>query len=428
MGELLWMPYRVSGVRKVSPEFLTAISLEEAKQAALGKVRESVATEEIKTREGLGRVLAVEVTSPIDLPGFTRSTMDGYAVKAADTFKASQEHPVKLRLVGKVTMGEDPSSRQPLRSGEARQIATGGALPPGADTVVVLEETEPLSEEEVAVLSPVAPAANLIAKDEDLRAGQRIFPPGHRLRPQDIGVLLGAGITDITVSTKVSVGIISTGEELIPPHQIPRPGQIRDINSYTLQAQIEQAGATVRLYGIVGDEEERLLELARAALGENDLLLISGGSSVGSCDLTLAVLDQLGEVLIHGIAIAPGKPTIFALADKKPIVGLPGNPVSSVIVCDKFVIPIIAKLEGAREAERRRPNLQAELLKNIPSARGRQEFTRVKLIEKEGRLYAEPLSAKSSLITSLAAADGLVIIPAASEGFTKGERVMVEIW
>ena len=407
--------------------FFQTKSLKEAIAIAREHIRPLEEADVVPTAEARGRVLAAAVHSPIDLPGFSRATMDGYAVRAQDTFGASERAPRKLRMAGEVKIGQPPDLYPPLAPGEAMAIPTGGALPPGADAVVLVEDTERSGPEEVLVFSPVAPGTNVMAPDEDLRAGQEIFKKGHRLRPQDIGALLGVGITEVLAVRRVRAGIISTGEELVPPEEEPRPGQIRDINSYTLRAQLEEAGAMPKLYGIVPDDEETLLERTRVALAENDLVLLSGGSSVGTRDLTLAVLAELGEVLVHGLQIKPGKPTILGISEGKPIVGLPGNPVSAMVVCDKLVLPILQRLQGEK-GRPRRPTALAEMARHVPSAKGRLDFVRVRLIRRDGRLLAEPILAQSGAISSLAEADGLVTIPAESEGLEKGKQVAVEIW
>ncbi|MFQ6090686.1 MAG: gephyrin-like molybdotransferase Glp [Candidatus Bipolaricaulia bacterium] len=408
-------------------EFLEVKGLEEAKRIALSRALPVSDVEQIPTPQGLGRVLAEEVLSPVALPGFARATMDGYAVRASDTFGASLEEPAKLRLAGEVEMGEEPIAE--LRPGEALAIHTGGALPRGADSVVMLEETE-TSAQGILVYSPVAPGANVIAEDEDLAKGERLLAPGRRLRAQEIGALLGVGIIEIHVFRRVSVGVIATGDELVPPNERPRPGQVRDINSYALSCQIRELGALAVNYGILPDEGDVLLEATGRGLGECDLVCLSGGSSVGTRDLTLKVMEELGEILVHGISIAPGKPTILAVASSgKLLIGLPGNPASSMIVFHRFVAPIIQKLGGIREpAKFNGPAVRAKLAKKIPSISGREEFIRVRLIEKEDGLYAEPILAQSGIISSLVRADGLVTIPALREGLGEGEEVLVELW
>ncbi|MFQ6117950.1 MAG: gephyrin-like molybdotransferase Glp, partial [Candidatus Bipolaricaulia bacterium] len=387
------------------------------------RVRPVSDVEKVPTPQGLGRVLAEEVVAPVNLPGFARAAMDGYAVRACDTFTATLEEPAHLHLVGEVEMGEEPTER--LQPGEAFAIDTGGALPPGADAVEMLEETS-VSSQGVLILSPVAPGAHVIAEDEDLKEGEELLAPGHRLRAQDIGVLLGVGLTAVRVFRRVSVGVISTGDELVPPAEQPRPGQVRDINSYTLSCQIRELGGEAVNYGILPDERAKLLEATERGFQENDLLLLSGGSSVGSRDLTLAVMEELGEVLVHGLSIAPGKPTILAFASGKPLIGLPGNPASSMIVFDRFVAPLIERLSGLKEPRSfKRPLLRAKLLKKIPSKAGREEFVRVRLVDGG---YAEPILAQSGVISSLVRAEGLITIPAEREGLQQGEEVLVELW
>ncbi|MFQ6117579.1 MAG: gephyrin-like molybdotransferase Glp, partial [Candidatus Bipolaricaulia bacterium] len=410
--------------------FLKTKSLEEARELALEQIKPISEVEVISTEDGLGRIVAADLRSPGDLPGFTRATMDGYAVRARDTFGASEEEPLMLRVVASVEMGQDARHLPELGPGEAVGISTGAMMPPGADAVVILEESEAIGEDQIAVLAPVAPGENVIAKDADLKRGEGILTRGQQIRPQDIGALLGAGITEIPVFARGSVGVIPTGDELVPPQEAPAPGEIRDINSAVLAAQIAELNMQATLYEIVPDELPRLLEVVERAIGENDLVLVSGGSSVGTRDITLAVIEELGEVLIHGIRIAPGKPTFFSVTgtDRRPLIGLPGNPVSSMVVFDRFVTPLLRKLSGARDWDRVKPQVRARLTANIPSTKGRQEFIRVKLVERDGRIYAQPIRAHSSQIVSLTKANGLITIPAESEGLPGNAEVTVELW
>lgn len=407
--------------------FLKTKSLEEAKEIALKRIKPTSEVEAIPTERGLGRIVAADLLSRMDLPGFTRATMDGYAVRAGDTFGSSEGVPRVVRVLTTVEAGQDASLLPPLKPGEAVGISTGAMMPPGADAVAILEESEAIGEDRIAIFAPVAPGENVEAFDADLKKGERILARGRSIRPQDIGALLGAGITEISVFAKVSVGLIPTGVELVPPAKVPAPGEIRDINSATLAAQIEQLNMQAALYEIVPDEYPRLLEAVEQAIAENDLVLISGGSSVGTRDLTLGVVEELGEVLIHGIRIAPGKPTIFSQA-KKPLIGLPGNPVSSMIVFDRFVAPLLGKLSGARDWSRPKPQVRARLARNLPSTKGRQEFVRVTMVERGGEIYARPIRARSSQIASLAKADGLITVPAESEGLPQDKEVIVELW
>lgn len=405
----------------------STLSLAEALTASLDRVKPLLQSEIIDAPKALGRVLAADVSSPENLPGFDRSSMDGYAVRAKDTFAASEAHPVPLKLVGHVEMGQDATGVPPLQTGEARSISTGGMLAPGADAVVIIEEAE-LDGDTLSVFKPVAPGSAVIRAGEDLKQGETVLPAGQRIRAQDVGALLGVGLTRVAVVLQLHVGILSTGDELVPPEQKTALGQVRDINSYTTAAQVTSLGAQPVAYGIVPDQRQRLAEATAQALAECDAVLISGGSSVGVCDATVDILKHMGEVLVHGIRIAPGKPTIFALCGDKPVFGLPGNPASSLVVFQKFVAPVLLKRSGANHWHLHPPQVRATLSKNIPSARGRDDFVRVRLSETESGVLAEPLYAHSNNISSMSKADGILVIPADREGFSRDERVVIELW
>ena len=407
--------------------FPKTLSLQEALALVLERVKPLVQTETLPVFKSLCRVLAHEVVAPQDLPGFDRSGMDGFAVRAADTYGAGEARPVPLKLAGRIEMGQDASKLPALSAGEAVGISTGGMLPPGADAVVILEETE-LQGERLLVLKPVAPGGSVIRADEDFKRGEVVLRVGHCLRPQDLGALLAVGITEVEAFARLQVGILSTGDELVPADQPVSPGRVRDINSAALAAQVSQLGMQPTAYGIIPDQRQQLAQATSHALAECDAVLISGGSSVGVRDATVQVLEDLGEVLLHGIRIAPGKPTIFALCGDKPVFGLPGNPVSSIVVFEKVVSPALQKRSGRARLGRHHPQVQAVLSKNVPSARGRDDFVRIKLERRDGAVYAEPIYAHSNNISSLSKADGMLAIPAGVEGYAKGEPVTVELW
>jgi molybdopterin molybdotransferase len=409
-------------------ELLNLIPLAEAQRLALSHIKPLSGREQIKTYGALGRISAQEIHAPADLPGFARSGMDGYAVRATDTRTASPDRPVRLKLMGRIAMGDDPATIPLLGAQEALEIPTGGPLPPGSDTVVILEETTRTGSTDIDVFRTVHPGEHVIAADEDLRRGELVHSIGHRLRPQDLGVLTALGIVDIEVIPHVRVGIISTGDELVPPESLPKPGQVRDVNSSTLQAQLTEMGARPMLHGIIPDDEGHLRQAIESALEESDLLLISGGSSVGKRDLTAKLLSELGEVLVHGLLIRPGKPTIFAMAKDIPVVGLPGNPASSMVVAEVFVGPLIRTLSGAKDVHRRKPLVRARLAEAISSEVGRVDFVRVQLEERDSQHYARPIYAHTTHIASLSRADGLLEIPAESSGLAAGSDVWVELW
>lgn len=382
--------------------------------------------EPIATRQACGRVLAAAPVSPLDLPPFRRSTMDGYAVRAADTFGASASLPAYLTLAGTVPMGGPPPGD--IGPGQAMLIHTGGMLPASADAVVMIERTQPLGEGEVEVLGPVAPGENVIQIGEDVAQGEAVWPGGHRLRPQDIGGLLAAGILSVEVVRPPVVGILSSGDELVPPEDVPALGQVRDINADALAGLVAAAGGQPALLGIARDELAGFQAKARAGFAACDLLVITAGSSVSTRDLTVDVISGLGSpgILRHGLAVKPGKPTILAVCAGKPVIGLPGNPVSAFLVARQIVLPLIRRWLG--EAERPAAAVRATLTAPIPSASGREDTIPVRLTARGSGYEAEPLFGKSTLIFTLARADGLVQVPLNVTGLKAGSAVEVELF
>ncbi len=408
-------------------ELFKAITIKEARET-IGKYFSPPRTgEKVPLLSALHRCLLHDVAAADDVPGFDRSTMDGFAVRAKDTFGASEGLPAYLEVAGEVFMGEKPAGE--LKAGQAWRISTGGMLPPGADAVVMVEYTEELDENTIGVVRPVAPGENVIRRNEDFSAGDLILPAGHRLRPQDLGILAAAGITTVEVRTPLRVGIISTGDEVVPPEEKPGPGQVRDINSFTLYGAVRECGGEPRLYGIVGDNFRQLKERLAGALAENDLVLLSGGSSVGARDVAAAVIDALGRpgVLFHGVSLKPGKPTIGAAIEGKPVFGLPGHPASALVVFELLVAPLIRFGGYPREPFWEFP-VRARLTRNLRSAAGREDYVRVKLALRNGELYADPVLGKSGLIATLVKADGLAKIPAGKEGVEAGEWVAVKLF
>lgn len=380
----------------------------------------------LDVRQALGRVLSGTVHSPENLPAFTRSTMDGYALRAADTFGASASLPAYLRVVGSVPMGAASSAS--IGVGEAVEIHTGGMLPPGADAVVMVERTQPLGNAEIEVLTPVAPGDNLVLVGEDVWQGDVILPAGHRLRPQDIGGLLAVGVIRVDVSVSLRVGILSCGDELVMPESDVSPGQIRDINAYTLAGLLGEAGAEPVLLGMARDNLADFAGKARSGFDAVDMLIMTAGSSVSVRDLTAEVISGLGQpgILQHGLAVKPGKPTILAVCNNKPVIGLPGNPVSALLVARQIVLPLVR--HGMGQSVYRPASIQAVLTHHIASTSGREDSVPVRLLESEGKLTAEPVFGKSNLIYTLMNADGLVLVPLNSGGLKAGTTVQVELF
>ena len=381
-------------------------------------------TESIPLTESVGRVLATDIRSDIDLPDFSRAIMDGFAVKASSTFGASEGNPAYLNVTGTVAMGESPAVS--LGPGEAVRISTGGMLPAGADGVVMVEHTSAIDDTTIEVYRSVAPGQNMVTVGEDIKKGEIALVGGSRIRPQETGMLAALGIQAATVYKKPVIGIISTGDEIVPVGEFPGPGRIRDINSYTLFGLIQQAGATPVQFGIVHDDYQALLTVCSEALTQCDMILVSGGSSVGARDFTIDVISALQDatLLFHGISISPGKPTILAKIKDKAFWGLPGHVVSAMIVFSRVVTPFIEHISGCR-APAGGLRLTARLSRNIASAQGRVDYIRVRLSHKDSSLQAEPILGKSGLINTMVQADGLIEIDMNTEGLDKGTAVEV---
>jgi molybdopterin molybdotransferase len=382
-------------------------------------------SEQTSLPQAAGRILAEDLIADDDLPDFPRAIVDGYAVKGSSTFGSSESNPAYLTISGSIAMGESPEFT--VGPGEAARIATGGMLPRGADSVVMIEHTEAIDDTTIEVYRSVAPGQNMIAIGEDIKKQSHVLMKGQMIRPQETGLLAALGKQKIAVYQKPVIGIISTGDEIVPISEKPRRGQIRDINTYTLSGLIHEAGAVAVSYGIVRDDFEILLEKCKLALDQCDMILISGGSSVGARDFTVDVLSALqdSKILVHGISISPGKPTILANVQNKAFWGMPGHVVSAMIVFSQVVKPFIAHLSGQVGGQKKERRLQARLSRNVASRQGRIDFIRVQLRLEEGRLWADPVLGKSGLISTMVNADGLVEIDINTEGLDKGDEVQV---
>ncbi len=407
------------------PEFLTLLPPDDARRLLLETLgHPQPDSETVRVAHALGRVTAAPVVAPHPLPEFPRATVDGYAVRARDTFGASDSLPAYLQLIGEVPMGAAPAFQ--LQPGQAALIHTGGMLPPGADAVVMLEYTQPAGEREIEIQRAVADGENILRIGEDVAQGQAVLPAGRRLRPAEIGGLMALGITELRVAKKARVALISTGDEIIPAEQRPQPGQVRDINSHTLAALVEQSGGQPVHYGIIPDRFEALLAAAQHALSDCDMVVLTAGSSASTRDMTAAVIDQLGApgVLVHGINTRPGKPTILGVCAGKAVIGLPGNPVSALVNGYLFVAPVIERLLGLPSGAPR-ASVRARLTVNLASQAGREDWWPVRLVAEGADWLAEPVFGKSNLIFSLAVADGLLMIPADATGLSAGALVDV---
>lgn len=384
----------------------------------------------VNIKDSLQRILAEEIISPCNLPGFSRSTMDGYAIRAEDSFGATENLPSYLKVVGEIKMGSKTEFR--INPGEAGKISTGGMLPEGANAVIILEYTSQIDDTTVELRRSVAPRENIVREDEDLKAGEVILKEGHKLRPQDIGVLAGIGKINIKVFKKPRVAIISTGNEVVSAQDEPQIGEVRDINSCTLGACVEEANGIPIYKGIIKDEANLLEQEIRESIEKDkvEVVIVSGGSSMGTRDITLDVLNKLGKpgVLIHGVSVKPGKPTILAIADNKPIFGLPGHPVSAIIIFNLFIRPLISWLQGGEYNYNFTKEIEAELTCNVASDPGREDYVRVFLYIQKGKFYAEPVLGKSGLISTMVRASGLVKIGLNIEGLEKGSKVVVKLF
>lgn len=384
----------------------------------------------VNIKDSLHQVLAEEIISPCNLPGFNRSTMDGYAIRAEDSFGASESLPAYLKIIGEIKMGS--KSEFKINPGEAVKISTGGMLPEGANAVIMLEYTALIDDTTVELRRSVALWENIVREDEDMKAGEVLLKEGYRLRPQDIGILAGIGKINIKVFKKPRVALISTGNEIIPAQNEPQIGEIRDINSYTLGACVEEADGIPIYKGIIKDEVDLLEQEIRKTIKKDkvEVVIVSGGSSMGTRDITLEVLNKLGKpgVLIHGVSVRPGKPTIIAIANDKPIFGLPGHPVSAMIIFNLFVRPVISWLQGGDYNYDSPKEVEAELTCNVVSDSGREDYVRVFLYKEKGKFYAEPVWGKSGLISTMVRASGLIKIRLNVEGIEKSSKVMVKLF
>jgi molybdopterin molybdotransferase len=403
------------------------ISVARAQQilrSALGTIPPE--TTEVSLPDAFGRVLAEDLFAAEDLPAYPRSTMDGFAVRASDTYGASESMPCYLTISGEVLMGEAAGGE--VEKGCCYRVPTGGLLPPGADGVVMLEHTVPVDETMIEIVKGVGSGTNLIQRGEDISTGTLALKKGHLLRPQDIGLLAGLGIGKVKVTATIRVGIVSTGDEIIEHTSSPAPGQIRNINSLALAGQVKRIGGIPTDYGIVSDSREIFLAALEKAVAENHIVLFSGGSSVGVRDLGEQVVEALGPpgILVHGVTLKPGKPVLIGMSSETPVFGLPGHPVSAMVCFDFFVKVAMEQLTGQRpELVLPTPFIEAKLKRNINSAAGRLDVVRVKLIRKEGGFEAEPILGKSGSISTLSRADGYFLIDEDSQGVVENSAIQV---
>ncbi len=382
-------------------------------------------TEIVAFHSALRRVLAEEIAAPFDLPPFDRAAMDGYAVRAENTFGASQSNPIYFKVLGEVSTGEKATLE--VRDFEAVRIATGAAMPRGADAVVMFEFAKE-SEEELEVFKPVTPGKNVSLRGEDLKKGEVLLPKGRALKPQDVAMLAALGITRLRVYKKPRVAVISTGDEIVEPGKKLQSGKIYDANSYSISALIETSGGAAKRLGIVKDDYKKIKSALKSAL-KYDAVILSGATSVGKKDVIPQLIKEMGRILVHGVAMRPGEPTGFGMVNEKPVFMLPGYPVAAVVGFETFVRPALQKMQGM-EVRSLYPQVEAVLKRKIASELGRRDFVRVRLeTDEKGKLLAEPIrTTGSGIISSLVKADGFIIVPENTEGMEQGSRVKVSLF
>ena len=370
----------------------------------------------------VGRVLAEDIAATEYVPDFNRSTVDGYAVRARDTFGCTDAIPAILPVQGEIFMGEGADFT--LNPEECAAVPTGGAVPDGADSVVMVEYTEDYGDGTVGISKAAAPGQNMIFRGDDVYPGKVILKKGRVLSSQDIGALAAIGRVRVPVVKKLTVGILSTGDELVPPDVVPGPGQVRDVNGPLLEAMLTAFGVNVIHYGIVIDDEAKLTAVVTKAAAECDAVLMSGGSSVGVKDAACRIISSMGTLLLHGIAIKPGKPTIIGKTGVKPLVGLPGHPVAAYFVTKLFILPLLARLMDKTMTNY---TVTARVTESISANHGRAQYHCCRLERRDGDLYAYPIRGKSGLITTLAGADGYFCISRDCEGLPQGAEIQVTV-
>lgn len=400
-------------------EFLNVVRYEEAIEKILGHMPQPQ-IERIHLLNAYGRILAQEIFCPEDQPPFDRSTVDGYAVKAEDTFGSSESIPAFLDMVGEVLMGKNTD--RPIETGQCMWIPTGGMLPQGANGVVMVEYTEKLDESTILINRPVGPGENIMYKGEDIKKGTLLYSPDRLLLPQDIGMLAALGISEVDVYVPLNIGIVSTGDEIVDINEEPVIGQIRDVNTYTLANAVQASGANPKTYPIVKDDFNALKATVESVLQENDIVIMSGGSSVGIADATLKVLMDFpqAELLFHGLAVKPGKPTMGVKIGDKLVIGLPGHPVSALMMFYIIVRPVLTKNNIL--------TTKAVLDINLASQAGRDDFIPVEVKTIDNQKMALPLLGKSGLMSILVKADGYIKISHEKQGLLKGEEVEVYLF
>jgi len=408
--------------------FRKLLSFDEAKQLLEQTFdAKPVGVETVSISEAHERVLAQDIVAPLNIPPFSRSTVDGYAVKAADTFGASEDQPVTLKFCGHVAIGESPNVA--VKNGLAAEIVTGSPIPDGANSVVMVEQTSQKGNN-ISVHRPVSIGKNLMAAGSDILKGETVLKAGQFLGSREIGVVAAIGLAEVVVYRRPKVAVLSTGGEVVAPGEPLPPGKIYDINAHTLSAAVREAGGEPINLGIIPDKKDKLTKALKNALSSADAVITSGGVSVGPKDFTPQVVDSLGKpgVIISGVTVKPGKPMTIAIIDGKPVFSLPGNPTSSLFMFNVFVHPVIVKLAGRPEEEL--PKLKAVATKKMFPARGRRTFIMVNLeYDKTGTLLVSPVpTGLSGAITTLAKADGFIEISEKQQFVDAGTEIDVYLF
>lgn len=373
-------------------------------------------SETVALSDSLGRILCEDIVSGENIPAFDRSTVDGFALKAKDTFGSSENSPCQLSILGEILMGEKAEGT--LCDGECVRISTGGMLPQGADSVVMVEHTDCSFEDFVLIMKAVSPFENVTRKGDDIKENDAALRKGSVITSRQTGILASLGKAEVKVYARPRVGIISTGDEIVPIESESVFGKIRDVNSHILSALMRELGCESKEYGIIPDDYSKIYETTKRAVSENDIVLISGGSSAGVRDMTAGIIKELGELYFHGISMKPGKPTIFGKVQNKAVFGLPGHPAAAYFVALRLVKHLINIMLRRNNSKK---NISGVLLQNISSNHGREEIVCVKLTP-EG---VQPVFAKSGIISLLSSSDGYIIIDRNTEGLKKGDKVQV---
>jgi len=408
-------------------EFFDVITPKEAIKKLLSEKNfPAMVSEKINTVNSNRRILSQDIKSSINLPHFNRSSMDGYAIYASDSNGVSLSTPNYLEIIEEIKMGDVPKHK--ILTGKTSRIFTGGMIPEGSNAVIMEEDTEELGNNMIEIKKPVSIGENIIFSGEETKKGNIIIKKGTKIRSQEIGSLLESGFTEIFVSKKPIIGVLSSGDELIPPEKTLELGKIRDINTYTISNLINSSGGIAEIFPILPDDLNSQLNQAKKALQFCDMLIFSAGSSISYRDTTAEVINSLDKpgVIVHGISVKPGKPTILGLSGKKPIIGLPGNPVSSIMIFINIVKPILDKLNNHISVITKQ--IDCTLTEDVSSQTGREDYVQVSIRSTAQKTLATPVFGKSNLINTLVNSDGFITIPPETGGLYKNSLVKVKTY